>query len=130
MAVRSVTRIYDGALGEVGLRATSYAILSRLDSDGPLSIGNLADRLALDRTTCSRELDPLVESGLVQLDVGSDRRQRVAALSDAGAAKLAEARPLWLGVQGQVRGTYGEPQTADLLERLRELLSVSSQLAA
>jgi DNA-binding MarR family transcriptional regulator len=122
MATRSVTRLYDHALSGTGLRATGYAILARLADDGPLPISQLAARLALERTTCSRELEPLVRAGLVELRVGDDRRQRVARLSETGANALAGARPHWQRAQQQVASSFGRDATGDLVGRLRLLL--------
>jgi DNA-binding MarR family transcriptional regulator len=122
MATRSVTRLYDHALAGTGLRTTGYAILSRLADDGPLPISRLAMRLALDRTTCSRELEPLARARLVEIQVGEDRRQRVARLSEAGADALARARPHWRRAQQEVARSFGREATDELLGRLRLLL--------
>ena len=68
MASRVVTRHYDSALAPVGLSTSSYSILSRTAREGPLPLGALAARLAMDRTTLSRELAPLVDAGLVEAE--------------------------------------------------------------
>jgi DNA-binding IclR family transcriptional regulator len=73
MTTRAIGRRYDRALAEVGVRQVAYAILGRLDAEGPLSINELASRLALERTTCSREVAPLVRAGLIEVGVGDDR---------------------------------------------------------
>jgi DNA-binding MarR family transcriptional regulator len=130
MTARSVTRLYDGALSGTGLRATGYAILARLAGDGSLPISRLAERLALERTTCSRELEPLVRAGLVEIDVGEDRRRRVARLTDAGADALAGARPHWKRAQERVGREFGAGETEELLGSLRHLLRTVAQAAA
>jgi DNA-binding MarR family transcriptional regulator len=130
MTARSVTRLYDGALSGTGLRATGYAILARLANDGPMPISRLATRLALERTTCSRELEPLVEAGLVEIQVGEDRRQRVARLSDPGAEALAGARAQWRRAQQEVARSFGRDETDELLARLRLLLRTVEEAAA
>lgn len=130
MATRAINRLYDQALAPAGLRQTGYSILSRLDAEGPFSIGELAARLAMERSTCSREVEPLVRAGLVEFDFGDDRRQRVHRLSEAGRERLADARPLWKRVQRQVTATMGTEQTDELLVSLRELFHASESLAA
>jgi DNA-binding MarR family transcriptional regulator len=122
MTTRSVTRLYDRALSEAGLRAAGHAILARLSDDGPLPISRLAARLALERTTCSRELEPLVKAGLVEIEIGQDRRERVARLSDAGADKLAAARVHWKRAQQQLMRAFGADEMGELLGGLRVLL--------
>lgn len=127
MTTRSIVRLYDRALAEVGIRQVAFAILARLDAEGPLSINELAARLALERTTCSREVAPLVRAGLIEAGVGDDRRQRILHLSAAGADRLARARPHWRAVQQQVEQSFGGEQTGELLAALRTLLQVTEQ---
>jgi DNA-binding MarR family transcriptional regulator len=129
MTTRAVNQVYNGALGRAGLRATGYTILSRLDGDGPLAITDLARRLALERTTCSRELQPLVDDGLVELRPGGDRRRRVAHLTPVGRARLAEARPHWRRAQDLVAERFGSAETELLLTALRALRASAEELA-
>jgi DNA-binding MarR family transcriptional regulator len=129
MATRSTNRLYDQALAPSGIRATGYTIVSRLAKEGPLSIGELAGRLAMERTTCTREVAPLVESGLVEYAIGSDRRRRMLRLTRRGARKHAEALPLWQRVQRAVADELGGADVADLLARLRRLREISDLLS-
>jgi DNA-binding MarR family transcriptional regulator len=130
MATRSIVRLYDHALAQAGLRAASYAIISRVAAEGPLTVSQLAARLVMERTTCSRELGPLVRAGLLSVEVGEDRRQRVVGLAPEGARKLAESRPHWAAIQERVVDALGVESTDDLLGRLRVLLDESERLAA
>src|SRR3954447_8580003 len=108
MATRLVTRHYDRALAPAGITTNGYSILARLKFEGPLALGALAARLAVDRTTLSREIGPLVAAGLVEsaADAG-DRRRRLLALSDEGAARLRAARPLWEQAQAEFAAGFG-----------------------
>jgi len=93
MASRHVTRHYDRALAPAGITTNAYSILARLDREGRLPLGALAARLAMDRTTLSREVAPLVDAGLVDAEpCPDDRRKRLLSLTDAGAARVAAAR--------------------------------------
>jgi len=128
MATRSVARLYDRALSLVGLRVTGYSILSRLAAEGPLSVSELAGRLAMERTTCTREVAPLISSGLVEATAGSDRRRRQLRVTPLGQGKLAEGRPAWVRVQRIVAEEFGEADLRDLLTRLDRLLDSSERL--
>jgi DNA-binding MarR family transcriptional regulator len=108
---------------------TGYSIMSRLAREDPLSIGELAGRLAMDRTTCTREVAPLVRSGLVQVTTGTDRRRRLLRLTSLGASKRSEAYPLWEQVQRMVVDEFGDADTADLLSRLHRLRESSDRLS-
>jgi DNA-binding MarR family transcriptional regulator len=129
MATRSISRLYDRALSGAGVRATAYSILSRLAEEGPLSVSQLAGRLAMERTTCTREVAPLVNAGLVEITVGSDRRTRMLALTDLGAQKRAEAYPLWERVQRMLADEFGDADITALLGRLRRLRASSEHLS-
>jgi DNA-binding MarR family transcriptional regulator len=122
MATRAAARLYDQALRPHGLRTTQYSILARLEVEGPVSLGHLAARLVMDRTTLAREAAPLVEAGLVTQQAGEDRRQRVLALSPEGLARLEGARPAWREAQRRVRNELGYDRTEALLGELRALL--------
>ena len=128
MATRSVARLYDRALSRAGLRVTGYSILSRLAAEGPLSVSELAARLAMERTTCTREVAPLVSSGLVEATAGSDRRRRQLRVTGLGHRKLAEGRPAWEQVQRMVADEFGDADLRDLLIRLDRLLGSSERL--
>ncbi|MDF5752502.1 MarR family winged helix-turn-helix transcriptional regulator [Spongiactinospora sp. TRM90649] len=127
MTTRSVVRLYDRALSAAGLRATGYSILSRVDAEGPLTITDLAARLALDRTTCSREVEALVRTGLLTTETGSDRRRRMVRLSPQGATRLADGHAHWEAAQQRINSAFGIENTDDLLSRLRSLLRESTQ---
>ena len=129
MATRSVSRLYDRALSQAGLRVTGYSILCRLADEGPLSVGELAGRLAMERTTCTREVAPLVHAGLVEAAAGTDRRRRVLRLTSLGEQKRADAHPMWERVQLQVAAEFGGPEIEDLMIRLRRLTGGSERLA-
>jgi DNA-binding MarR family transcriptional regulator len=103
------------------LRMTARAILSRVNAEGPFTIGELADRLAMERSTCSRELAPLTEQGLIELSEGTDRRQRVIAITRRGKRRLQEARPMWETAQEQIAREFGQLETERLLTSLRQL---------
>ena len=83
MTTRAVARLYDQELAPHGLRTTQYSILARLEVEGPMSIGHLAARLAMDRTTLSREAAPLVRAGLGEEEAGEDRRRRMLTVARA-----------------------------------------------
>jgi len=128
MATRSVNRLYDRALSPAGLRVTGYSILSRLADEGPMSVSELAGRLGMERTTCTREVAPLVDAGLVEIATGPDRRRRLLRLTGPGRERRAEAYPLWERVQRMVGDAFGDAEVADLLARLRRLRESSDRL--
>lgn len=100
---RVVTAAYDEALRPSGLRITQFSLLRILTRLGPVPVTRLAEEAALDRSTMGRNLDPLERRGLVHLapDQG-DRRARVAALTESGAAAIEAALPHWRAVEAEI----------------------------
>src|SRR5436190_22188170 len=87
-AARHVSQFYAQLFAPVGLRATQFAILSRLGRDGPMSINALAAALVMDRTTLGRNILPLQRDGLIDIAASpADRRRRELRLSEAGVEK-------------------------------------------
>jgi len=114
-AARHLTQAYDRHLAPTGLRTTQYSLLTTLKRTGPRSIQSLAAEMGLDRTTLGRNLRPLERDGLVSIAVDQmDRRGRALAITEAGAAKLAEARRCWQAAQARFVETYGEAETRAL----------------
>jgi len=123
MATRAVTKRYDEALRPAGLRTTQYSVLARLRFEGPFTLTRLAERLALDRTTLARELEPLRRRGLVSVTPGADRRRREVALTEEGRALLRKARPLWEAAQVGVVEELGVERVGALLAELSAIAS-------
>jgi DNA-binding MarR family transcriptional regulator len=108
------------------LRTTAYAILARVAREGPLPLGRLAGRLALDRTTLSRELQPLLDGGLAGLAADDgDRRRKIVTLTRGGKRRVERARPLWAAAQAELSNEFGDDRTGRLLEELHALVGAA-----
>ena len=121
MATRAITRRYDRALAEFGLRTTQYSILARLVLDGPDTVSHLAARLVLDRTALGRELRTLARDGLIRLEAGEDRRERRAFATAEGEQRYRAAQPAHSVVQGELLDELGGEQLPELVRELRAL---------
>src|SRR5215212_6291358 len=107
-AARHVTQFYDQLFAPVGLRATQFAILSRLRHQGPMTINALAALLVMDRTTLGRNILPLQRDGLIEIvAASSDRRRRELRLTEAGRAKHAAALECWSVAQQRFESVFG-----------------------
>jgi DNA-binding MarR family transcriptional regulator len=122
-ADRALSRVYDEALRPSGLATTQYSLLSLIDrAPHPLSISELADVQAMDRTTLTRDLAPLARDGLVSIaPADHDRRVRIISLTGAGKDALQRARPLWQEAQTRIATEQGLAEMDSLLDRLAEL---------
>ena len=123
-ATRALTQLYDDAMAPAGLRVTQFSLLRTLARDGALRISDLAERLLLDRTALSRNLDPLVEQGFVDVRRGNDARTREAVLTRRGSAALRAATPYWARAQKVVAARLGREKLDALIAVLGELESL------
>lgn len=123
-ATRALTQLYDDAMAPAGLRVTQFSLLRTLARDGGLRISDLADRLLLDRTALSRNLDPLIGQGYVDLVRGVDARTREAAITRKGSAALRAAMPYWVRAQKLVAARLGSEKLDALIGVLGELESL------
>jgi DNA-binding MarR family transcriptional regulator len=126
---RRITQIYDRHLAPLGLRVTQYSLLGSLMGQPPLPIGAFAEIMAMDRTTLTRNIRPLVRAGWVALSAGDDRRQRTIALTAEGKAMFRRAVPLWRQAENELRtavGTDAVGQLQRLLDHSLERITVQT----
>jgi DNA-binding MarR family transcriptional regulator len=116
-ATRRVTQLYDQALAPVGLRATQFSLLLQTEALGPIALQPLAEVMVMDRATLGHNVRPLLGRGLVQLEVGRDRRSRELSITQAGRDLLVEARALWRQAQDAFETEMGR-NTASALRGL------------
>lgn len=125
MAARRVTRAYDGALRPVGLKVTQFTLLVAIKQGAPESISQLAEMLALERTTLTRNLRILEKEGLVDVEPEGYRRARSLSLTRSGEAKLKDALPLWRATQNRFVKRIGKrrwTETKSLLDELADAI--------
>jgi DNA-binding MarR family transcriptional regulator len=106
-AARTITRSFDRLLRPHGLRVTQFTILVTLMLRGPLTIGELAESLGIERTTLSRNL-ALIESSLwVKIRPGDDARSRIVSVTAKGRAMVAASLSAWRKAQKTASATIG-----------------------
>jgi DNA-binding MarR family transcriptional regulator len=123
-ASRIVTQIYDEAMRPTGLAISQFTVLVALHLVKSISVTRLAQELYTDQTTLTRNLKLLEKRGLITIEPGSDRRVRLAALTEAGEQALAQALPLWEQAQAEVRQKFGSQKWQSLLSLLSDLTEV------
>jgi DNA-binding MarR family transcriptional regulator len=123
-AARHVTQFYDQVFAPSGLRATQFAILSRLRRDGPMTINALAAALVMDRTTLGRNILPLQRDGLVEVaPAQADRRRRELRLTEAGVARQRAGGECWKAAQSRFDAVFGGERARALRDLLRGVVA-------
>ena len=87
----------------------------------------LAETMAMDRTTLTRELRPLEDRGLVVSRPGEDRRTRNIEATDEGRRAIARTLPLWREVQASVLAQMGPARWEGITNALEELSDAADQ---
>jgi len=111
---RAVTRHYDAYVAPTGLKNTQYSLLSHVVLLGPLRPGELARRMKLDASTLTRNLQPLVAAGWVELGPGSDARSRLVTATEAGRVQRAEGQKAWKQAQHALNARLGNERVVTL----------------
>ncbi|MDT0434375.1 MULTISPECIES: MarR family winged helix-turn-helix transcriptional regulator [Streptomyces] len=84
-----------GGVGQVrnSMDRAAYLLLNRLDKEGPMGVKALAASMGIDSSTVTRQVAPLVDTGLVKrTSHPEDGRAVVLQLSPRGLARLDEVR--------------------------------------
>ncbi|MQY29608.1 MarR family winged helix-turn-helix transcriptional regulator [Nocardia aurantia] len=104
------------------LDRSAYLLLSRLELEGPMSIGQLSDAFHLDASTLNRQTAALLRGGLVERiadpDGGVARKFRISA---AGERRLDDERTTNIGALTDLMDDWAPADVtafADYLQRL------------
>ena len=130
--VRRVARLvnnhYDRHLAPTGLRNTQFTLLNALEVLGTMQVAELAEQMAMDRTTLTRNVDVLVKEGLIQRAQGTDRRARKLSLTEHGRRITAQARAAWAQAQEQLVEQMGRANHRQLMAELDYLEEALAEL--
>lgn len=116
MASRVISQIYDRELAECGIKCTQFSILRATYLLRQTTNAQLQEKLVLDQTTLTRGLKPLIRDGLIQVQPGEDRRQKLLSLTRKGKALYAKADKKWQGAQKYIRKRLGKEKTDQMIE--------------
>ena len=118
-----------GAVGKVrnSMDRAAYLLLNRLDREGPMGVKALAAGMGIDSSTVTRQVAPLVDSGLVKrASHPEDGRAVVLQLSSRGQSRLEEVRASRRELMAQVTDGWSEDERdafTTLLTRFNSSLS-------
>ncbi len=116
---RAVVSAYDPALAPFGLTGHQFNLMMTLGNMGPMTVGALADTLGMDASGVPRAIRPLSEEGLIGVERGTDRRQRLLSLTPEGRNRLDKATPAWSRVQAELVDAIGAGRWMSLMNELR-----------
>jgi len=110
-AARAVARRFDEAFRPLGLTNGQYSLLMSLNRPEAPKMGDVAELLALDRTTLTANLKPLERRELVSIEPDlSDKRSRRLRLTEKGEELLLAAYPIWKKTHAELDDLIDDPQ--------------------
>jgi DNA-binding MarR family transcriptional regulator len=119
---RRMTSFYEQHLRAIGLKLSQYSLLMNL-SDQPRTLMQIANQLEMDRTTLTRALKPMIDSGWVVEVAGNDARERRLVLTPAGRLFRERAHQVWRDAQLALEKQLGRDFVIELNEQLERALT-------
>ena len=120
---RRVSQHFDHVVGAAGLKTTQYSLLSHVMRLEPVRPSDLASEMEMDASTLTRNPQPLIRAGWLEIGPGDNGRSRCVTLTAAGRDKRAEAQREWKRAQIAFNGLVGEARVARLHELIDECLA-------
>ncbi len=109
-AARALARHFDQAFAPFNLTSGQFSLTMSLNRVEPPLMREVADLLAMDRTTLTAALKPLERRGLVTVSVDKkDRRGRRLALTASGKKLLACTLPIWKHTMAEIERNLPDP---------------------
>ena len=105
---RTITRIYDDAFRPMGITVGQMNILVSVAKRGPISPGEVARFLNMEKSTVSRNIDRMVKHGWLTVSEGESGRKQILALHRKGSKLLEKSLPLWKEAQSRATAVLGQ----------------------
>ena len=102
-----ITKIYDEALLESGLKITQYAILKYISNLKNTNLNKLSISMGYNRTTLGRNIRILERKELIYLDKGKDKRALDIRITKNGLKILNVAAKCWKKINTEITKKLG-----------------------
>jgi DNA-binding MarR family transcriptional regulator len=105
---RVITNIYDDALRPLGLKVSQMNILVATSKMGVTRPAEICNRLHLDVSTLSRNVERMKDRGWLEVVLDEDGRAQPFRLTAQGQKLLNKAAPIWTEAQNKTKELLGE----------------------
>ena len=111
---RSMGRQMESALRPVGLTNQQFSTLTILRHYKTMSTLELADKLGVERTTMTRNIEQMNRKNWLKPVIVEDKRVRAFQLTETGLKLQSEALPLWQEQQAKFMSSVGNNTAREL----------------
>lgn len=118
---RILTRRYDNRIRSFGVTVVQFSVLMTIRRHPGEVINALAGRIAMERSTLTRNVDVLVRKGLVKKQSSGRGNAKVCRLTTDGERLLDALIPYWSEARQELRTRLGDTNGDDLLRFLRAM---------
>ncbi len=123
--MRSVTQLFDQILAPTGLRSTQFTILLAAQVLAPCGMSRLARELVMDRSTITRNIQPLAAQGFLKVRGETGRIGKTIHITEDGSEAMLSAIPYWKEAQTELLSRLGEDRWERLLVDLIGVVSAA-----
>ena len=127
MINRVVTNVYDEALRPIGLKASQLNILVAAAKQGLARPKEICDRLQLDPSTLSRNVERMKNKGWLEVIGDQDGRAQPFQLTPKGRRLLEEAKPAWDQAQEKVKNLLGKETIHTIGDAVKRIMDHNSK---
>lgn len=118
---RALTAVFEEELAPLAITASQFNVLVLLTKLGPTRVADIGERLALEKSTLSRNAARMQKRGWLDSRPAREGRGRELFVTPAGEALLLEARPRWARAQKRAEALLGKRGTAGLMGAARAI---------
>ena len=124
-AENALTAFYDERLKEAGITVKQFCLLKNLKGLQEANTGELAERVNLERSTLTRNIQILIARGWIYDRAEAGRRAHQYALTEEGMQILEKASKIWDEVQKEVEDIIGKDKVNEFMETLYKLQNLN-----
>jgi len=126
-AARVMTRRFAEHMREFDVSTEQFSLLASLVGTDHNSVSALAEFLAIERTTLTRNLALLEKKGLVKLVVAKKGNARTVELTSAGRQLMQDMTPAWRQAQNMAFKQVSQAEVDQALDVLRRITAELTQ---
>ena len=127
MLNRMVTNLYDNALRPLGVKVSQMNILVAAGRMGTARPADVCERLHLDVSTLSRNVERMKARGWLEIIPDDDGRAQPFRLTKDGRKLVEQAAPAWKNAQRQAKALLGDG-IVDLLAPALKRMNTDARL--
>ena len=113
---RTITSIFDEALKPMDLKVTQMNMLGVVTQLGPITPGDMCQKLSMEKSTLSRNVDRLIEYGWLELIPGDNSRSHQLKATMKGKEILKRASKYWKQAQVRTKKVLGKKGSQAVME--------------